>query len=39
MAAGAKEISGSTLCCAQLGLALVLTAYVGDRSYKLGFQA
>src|SRR5437867_13124038 len=39
MAAGAKEISGRTLCCAQLGLALVLTAYVGDRYYKLLFDA
>ena len=39
MAAGAKELSGSTLCCAQLGLALVLTASVGDRSYKLLFDA
>jgi len=39
MAAGAKEISGITLCCAQLGLALVLTAYVGDRYYKLLFDA
>src|ERR671922_1028135 len=39
MAAGAKEISGRTLCCAQLGLALVLTAYVGQRYYKLLFDA
>ena len=39
IAAGAREISGSTLCCAQLGLALVLTAYVGPRSYKLLFDA
>src|SRR5215831_17156354 len=39
MAAGAKEISGTTLCCAQLGLALVLTAYVGQRHYKLLFDA
>jgi 7,8-dihydropterin-6-yl-methyl-4-(beta-D-ribofuranosyl)aminobenzene 5'-phosphate synthase len=39
MAAGATEISGRTLCCAQLGLALVLTAYVGQRSYKLLFDA
>jgi len=39
MAAGAKELSGSTLCCAQLGLALVLTASVDDRSYKLLFDA
>jgi 7,8-dihydropterin-6-yl-methyl-4-(beta-D-ribofuranosyl)aminobenzene 5'-phosphate synthase len=39
MAAGAKELSGSTLCCAQLGLALVLTAHVGDRYCKLLFDA
>src|SRR6267378_3366529 len=39
MAAGAKEISGSTLCWAQLGLALVLTAYVDQRPYKLLFDA
>lgn len=39
MAAGAKELSGSTLCCAQLGLALVLTASVGGRSHTLLFDA
>src|SRR5262245_58345197 len=39
MAAGATELSGRTLCCAQLGLALVLTAYVGPRGYKLLFDA
>src|SRR5262249_60218813 len=39
IAAGAKELSGSTLCCAQLGLALVLTAYVGGRQHKLLFDA
>src|SRR5262249_10506082 len=38
IAAGAKEISGRTLCCAQLGLALVLTASVGQRHYKLLFD-
>src|SRR5262245_58035982 len=38
MAAGARELSGSTLCCAQLGLALVLTAFAGDHSYKLLFD-
>ena len=32
MAAGARTISGRTLCCAQLGLALVLTAYAGQQS-------
>jgi 7,8-dihydropterin-6-yl-methyl-4-(beta-D-ribofuranosyl)aminobenzene 5'-phosphate synthase len=39
IAAGAQEISGLTLCCAQLGLALVLTAGVGTRHYKLLFDA
>jgi 7,8-dihydropterin-6-yl-methyl-4-(beta-D-ribofuranosyl)aminobenzene 5'-phosphate synthase len=39
MAAGAPEISGLTLCCAQLGLALVLTAYVGDQCHTLLFDA
>jgi len=39
IAAGAKEPSRSTLCCAQLGLALVLTAYVGGRYHKLLFDA
>jgi 7,8-dihydropterin-6-yl-methyl-4-(beta-D-ribofuranosyl)aminobenzene 5'-phosphate synthase len=39
MAAGATEISGSTLCCAQLGLALVLTAYVGEQRHMLLFDA
>jgi 7,8-dihydropterin-6-yl-methyl-4-(beta-D-ribofuranosyl)aminobenzene 5'-phosphate synthase len=39
IAAGAREISGLTLCCAQLGLALVLTARVGRRHYKLLFDA
>jgi 7,8-dihydropterin-6-yl-methyl-4-(beta-D-ribofuranosyl)aminobenzene 5'-phosphate synthase len=37
--AGAQEISGITLCCAQLGLALVLTAYVGNQRHKLLFDA
>jgi 7,8-dihydropterin-6-yl-methyl-4-(beta-D-ribofuranosyl)aminobenzene 5'-phosphate synthase len=39
IAAGAKEISGLTLCCAQLGLALVLTAYLGNRHHTLLFDA
>jgi 7,8-dihydropterin-6-yl-methyl-4-(beta-D-ribofuranosyl)aminobenzene 5'-phosphate synthase len=39
MAAGAPEISGTTLCCAQLGLALVLTATVGQQRHKLLFDA
>jgi 7,8-dihydropterin-6-yl-methyl-4-(beta-D-ribofuranosyl)aminobenzene 5'-phosphate synthase len=39
MAAGAGEISGTTLCCAQLGLALVLTVYVGPERHLLLFDA
>jgi len=39
LAAGAKEMSGATLCCAQLGLALVLTAHVGSRTHTLLFDA
>jgi 7,8-dihydropterin-6-yl-methyl-4-(beta-D-ribofuranosyl)aminobenzene 5'-phosphate synthase len=39
MAAGVKALSGSTLCCAQLGLALVLTASVGPQRHKLLFDA
>ena len=39
MAAGAKEMSGATLCCAQLGLALVLTAHVGSQAHTLLFDA
>ena len=39
MAAGATEISGSTLCCAQLGLALVLTAVAGNQRHTLLFDA
>jgi 7,8-dihydropterin-6-yl-methyl-4-(beta-D-ribofuranosyl)aminobenzene 5'-phosphate synthase len=37
--AGACEISGTTLCCAQLGLALMLTAQTGGRRRKLLFDA
>lgn len=39
MAAGVTELSGSTLCCAQLGLALVLTAHVGARRHTVLFDA
>jgi len=39
IAAGAPALSGTTLCCAQLGLSLVLTATVGDRRHKLLFDA
>lgn len=38
IAAGAQELSGSTLCCAQLGLALVLTVSVADHHQKLLFD-
>jgi 7,8-dihydropterin-6-yl-methyl-4-(beta-D-ribofuranosyl)aminobenzene 5'-phosphate synthase len=37
--AGAAELSGTTLCCAQLGLALVLTAHRGPRRHTLLFDA
>jgi 7,8-dihydropterin-6-yl-methyl-4-(beta-D-ribofuranosyl)aminobenzene 5'-phosphate synthase len=37
--AGAHEISGATLCCAQLGLSLMLTAAVNDQQHKLLFDA
>ena len=39
LAAGAQELSGRTLCCAQLGLALVLTASIGNHHHKLLFDA
>jgi 7,8-dihydropterin-6-yl-methyl-4-(beta-D-ribofuranosyl)aminobenzene 5'-phosphate synthase len=39
VAAGAHEISGATLCCAQLGLSLMLTAQVGGKRRKLLFDA
>jgi 7,8-dihydropterin-6-yl-methyl-4-(beta-D-ribofuranosyl)aminobenzene 5'-phosphate synthase len=39
VAAGAAELSGSTLCCAQLGLALVLTAHRGRERHTLLFDA
>jgi 7,8-dihydropterin-6-yl-methyl-4-(beta-D-ribofuranosyl)aminobenzene 5'-phosphate synthase len=39
IAAGAREISGATLCCAQLGLSLMLTARVGSARHKLLFDA
>lgn len=37
--AGAEHISGATLCCAQLGLSLLLTATVDGRQRKLLFDA
>jgi len=37
--AGANEISGVTLCCAQLGLSLMLTADAGATRHKLLFDA
>ncbi len=38
ISAGAKEISGKTLCCAQLGFSVMLTASVGERRHKLLFD-
>jgi 7,8-dihydropterin-6-yl-methyl-4-(beta-D-ribofuranosyl)aminobenzene 5'-phosphate synthase len=37
--AGASELSGSTLCCAQLGLSLMLTGWSGGVRHKLLFDA
>src|SRR5215207_1940604 len=37
--AGAHELSGTTLCCAQLGLSLLLTAQAGAERKKLLFDA
>jgi len=37
--AGAKELSGTTLCCAQLGLSLMLTGYSGTKRHKVLFDA
>jgi 7,8-dihydropterin-6-yl-methyl-4-(beta-D-ribofuranosyl)aminobenzene 5'-phosphate synthase len=38
--AGAEELSGTTLCCAQLGLSLLLTGYASDgKIHKLLFDA
>jgi 7,8-dihydropterin-6-yl-methyl-4-(beta-D-ribofuranosyl)aminobenzene 5'-phosphate synthase len=37
--AGAKELSGATLCCAQLGLSLMLTGHSGGTTHKLLFDA
>src|SRR5437870_1524583 len=39
IAAGAKEISAATLCCAELGLSLMLTVKAGARRHKLLFDA
>jgi 7,8-dihydropterin-6-yl-methyl-4-(beta-D-ribofuranosyl)aminobenzene 5'-phosphate synthase len=39
IAAGAPELSGRTLCCAQLGLSLVLTAERAGRRHTLLFDA
>jgi 7,8-dihydropterin-6-yl-methyl-4-(beta-D-ribofuranosyl)aminobenzene 5'-phosphate synthase len=39
MQAGATVLSGATLCCAQLGLSLVMTASVGRHRHKLLFDA
>jgi len=37
--AGAKEMSGPNLCCAQLGLSLMLTGHAGATRHKLLFDA
>jgi 7,8-dihydropterin-6-yl-methyl-4-(beta-D-ribofuranosyl)aminobenzene 5'-phosphate synthase len=37
--AGARELAGSCMCCAQWGLALVLTASIGDRRATLLFDS
>jgi 7,8-dihydropterin-6-yl-methyl-4-(beta-D-ribofuranosyl)aminobenzene 5'-phosphate synthase len=37
--AGAHEMSGPNLCCAQLGLSLMLTGYTGATRHKLLFDA
>jgi 7,8-dihydropterin-6-yl-methyl-4-(beta-D-ribofuranosyl)aminobenzene 5'-phosphate synthase len=37
--AGARELSGTTLCCAQLGLSLLLTGYADGKVHKLLFDA
>jgi len=39
VAAGAREISGVTLCCAQLGLSLMLTGQAEGKRHKLLFDA
>lgn len=39
IAAGARALSGPTLCCAQLGLSLVLTAERGGQRHKVLFDA
>lgn len=39
ISAGAQEISGKTLCCAQLGLSVMLTGYVGSTRHKMLFDA
>ncbi|HEY9678351.1 MAG TPA: MBL fold metallo-hydrolase [Drouetiella sp.] len=39
IAAGAKEISGTTLCCAQLGLSVLLTATADGKRHKMLFDA
>ncbi len=39
VAAGAREISGATLCCAELGLSVMLTVTAGALRHKLLFDA
>ncbi|HEY9868726.1 MAG TPA: MBL fold metallo-hydrolase [Candidatus Obscuribacterales bacterium] len=37
--AGAAELSGTTLCCAQLGFSVMLSGYKGSTRHKLLFDA
>jgi 7,8-dihydropterin-6-yl-methyl-4-(beta-D-ribofuranosyl)aminobenzene 5'-phosphate synthase len=39
IAAGAKELSGAGLCCAELGLSVMLTVKAGAQRHKLLFDA
>lgn len=39
ISAGAQEISGKTLCCAQLGFSVMLTGYAGSTRHKMLFDA
>lgn len=39
VAAGAKELSGPNLCCAQLGLSLMLTGHSNGTKHKMLFDA
>lgn len=39
LSSGHDHLSGTTLCCAQLGLSLMLTGYAGGQKHKLLFDA